>query len=85
MVRLILELVSRDNDVTEAARILYPSLGSSPLTLINVGFVLITLGQVSLVLLIGTLMFSPYVRTRNATLLNLLALTILVSVPPAIL
>jgi hypothetical protein len=82
---ITLRLFGRGNEVSEAARLLYPSLGPMPLVLINACFVLITLGQVSLILLLGTLLFSPYVRARNVTLLNLLALTILTSVPPGIL
>ncbi|KAI0690736.1 hypothetical protein BC835DRAFT_1417574 [Cytidiella melzeri] len=78
-------LATRANELVDEAKIIYPLLGPDPVALINADFVLVMLGQVSLVLLLGTLMFSPYVRSRNATLLNLLFLTVFVSVPPAIL
>ncbi|KAI0095238.1 hypothetical protein BDY19DRAFT_902221 [Irpex rosettiformis] len=76
---------ARANELVEESKSLYPLLGANPVALINANFILVTFGQVSLVLLLGTLFFSPYVRSRNATLLNLLALTIFQSVPPGIL
>lgn len=76
---------ARANEIVEESRVLYPLLGPNPVALINTNFILVTLGQVSLVLLLGTLFFAPHVRTRNATLLNLLAITIFQSVPPGIL
>lgn len=81
----ITSIVGRSSALTEAARIQYPLLGTNPIAFINTTFVFVTFGQVSLILLIGTLLFSPYVYKRNATLINLLALTVIASVPPAIL
>lgn len=69
----------------EGGQILYPHLGPHPIALINASFILVTLGQVCLTFLIGTLLFSPYVKKRNATLINLLVLTVFASVPPALL
>lgn len=48
-------------------------------------FVLVTLGQIVLSFLISTLFFAPSVLRRNATLRNLLVVTLLVSVPPSLL
>jgi len=77
-------LVARTN-TTEEARILYPLLGPDPVAFINATFVMVTVGQISLIFLLGTLLLSPYVQGRNLTMLNLLALTIFASIPPAIL
>ncbi|CAL1694360.1 unnamed protein product [Somion occarium] len=70
---------------TQAAKTMYPLLGPDPVTLINVCFIFVTLGDVLLLLLIGTLLFSNRVRRRNASLINLLVVTILCSIPPAML
>ncbi|KAI0347988.1 hypothetical protein BDW22DRAFT_40477 [Trametopsis cervina] len=81
----VAQLVARTNDLFVEAKALYPLLGPNPIALIDVSFILVTIGQVSLVLLLGTLLFSSNVRGRNLTLLNLLAITIFVSIPPALL
>ncbi|KAK7686640.1 hypothetical protein QCA50_010240 [Cerrena zonata] len=67
------------------ARDMYPLLGRSPMVLINFCFVLVTVGDILLILLLGTLLFSERVRRRNLSLINLLVVTIIASVPPALL
>ena len=69
----------------QEAKILYPNLGPNPIALVNASFILVTIGQVSLVFIIGTLLFSPYVKRRNITLINLLVVSVFVSIPPALL
>ena len=65
---------------------MYPLLGSNPIGVINACFILgMVLGDLLLILLLGTLLYSPRVRRRNATLINLLVVTILASVPPTLL
>ena len=65
---------------------MYPLLGSNPIGVINAFFILgMVLGDLLLILLLGTLLYSPRVRRRNATLINLLVVTILATVPPALL
>ena len=66
---------------------MYPLLGSNPMVIINVCFSLMAVGDMLLILLLGTLLWSPRarVRRRNASLINLLVVTILASVPPALL
>lgn len=70
---------------SEAVHDMYPLLGDNPMVLINFCFVFVALGDVLLVLLLATLLFSARVRRRNFTLINLLVVTILASVPPALL
>ena len=53
--------------------------------LLNACFVLVTLGQIALNFLIGTLLYSPQIRRRSVTTINLLLVTVLSSVPPALL
>ena len=66
---------------------MYPLLGSNPMVIINVCFSLMAVGDMLLILLLGTLLWSPRarVRRRNASLINLLMVTILATVPPALL
>ena len=66
---------------------MYPLLGSHPMVVIHTCFILMALGDMLLILLLGTLLCSPRarVRRRNASLINLLVVTILASVPPALL
>ncbi|THG99864.1 hypothetical protein EW026_g2572 [Hermanssonia centrifuga] len=64
---------------------MYSLLGPHPLVLINVSFFFVCLGQLSLILLLGTLCFSKHVLKRNATLINLLVVTAGVTVPGALL
>ena len=66
---------------------MYPLLGSHPMVVINTCFILMALGDMLLILLLGTLLWSPRarVRRRNASLINLLVVTILATVPPALL
>lgn len=52
---------------------------------LNAAFILVTLGQIALNLLIGTMLFSNQVRRRNVTVINLLLVTVLASIPPAFL
>lgn len=85
MIHYTSSFLVRADEIAQEALELYPLLGPNPLALINLNFILVTIGQVCLVFLVGTLLFSPYVRGRNATLLNLLVLTIFQSVPPGIL
>jgi len=63
----------------------YSLLGSNPVALIIACFTLDTLGQSSLIVLLATLLLSSNVRQRNATLINLLLVTVICSVPPALL
>ena len=55
------------------------------MVVINACFTLMALGDMLLILLLATLLWSPRVRKRNASLINLLVVTILVGVPPALL
>jgi len=64
---------------------IYPLLGPRPVVLINACFILDTIGQVALTILIATLVFSDRVRKRNASLISLLVVTVLCSIPPALL
>lgn len=73
------------NEYDIAANSMYPLLGAKPLVLIDFCFTIVALGDALLMLLLGTLLFSRRVRKRNVSLINLLAVTILASVPPALL
>ena len=55
------------------------------MVVINACFTLMALGDMLLILLLATLLWSPRVRKRNASFINLLVVTILVGVPPALL
>ena len=61
----------------DASMSMYPRLGRDPMALLNTLFVLLTTGQVLLTILFATIRFSKQVRKRNATMLNLLLVTIL--------
>ncbi|KAH8099735.1 hypothetical protein BXZ70DRAFT_940895 [Cristinia sonorae] len=63
----------------------YNLLGANPIALIVACFTLNTIGQAVIILLIATLLLSPNVRQRNATLVNLLVVTVICSVTPALL
>lgn len=72
-------------DLAQDAQAMYNLLGPQPMALINACFILVTIGQILLNLLLGTLLFSGRVRKRNATLINLLLVSVQVTVPPALL
>jgi hypothetical protein len=63
----------------------YSLLGPDPMVLLSTLFVLLTVGQVLLTLLITTLLLSKRVRRRNATLINLLLVCIASTIPPPLL
>lgn len=63
----------------------YTLLGSHPVALIISSFTFDTVGQSVLIVLLATLLLSPNVRPRNGTLINLLVVTLICSVPPALL
>ena len=63
----------------------YTLLGPHPVALIIASFILDTVGQAALILLLATVLFSTRVRQRNITLVNLLIVTVLCSFPPALL
>ena len=57
---------AQDADATTDDHSLYTLLGPNPLWLINACFILIAIGQLALMLLVVTFLFSPPVRRRNA-------------------
>lgn len=63
----------------------YPLLGPDPMALLNYLFVLLTVGQASLLLLLVTLLFSKRISKRNATMLNLVLVSIAATIPQPIL
>ncbi|KAI0081183.1 hypothetical protein K474DRAFT_1695307 [Panus rudis PR-1116 ss-1] len=74
-----------ESPAAHAVHNMYPFLGVNPTTLIFASFTITIVGDFLLVTLLATLMFGHGVRKRNATLLNLLAVSVLVSVPPELL
>lgn len=64
---------------------MYPLLGPDPMSLLTTLFVLLTVGQILITGLLMTLLLSKQVRKRNATLINLLVVTIVGAIPPALL
>lgn len=78
-------MVHYENSQPAQGAALYNFWGSNPIVSIVACFVLVTLGQIVLSFLISTLFFASSVVRRNATLRNLLVVTVLVSVPPSLL
>lgn len=64
---------------------IYPLLGGHPFDFLLACFILNAVGQCFLLLLTATLLFSNGIRKRNWTLINLLIVSILSSIPPSLL
>lgn len=60
-------------------------LGSDSQTLINATFALTTIGQIALLLLGATLLFSHGPQARRATLVNVVIVTLFSTIPPYLL
>ncbi|KAJ3482945.1 hypothetical protein NLI96_g6629 [Meripilus lineatus] len=60
---------------------MYPLFGRDPFAFLLACFVLNIIGQITLLALIVTFLFSKRIRKRNATLTNLLIVAVLASIP----
>lgn len=64
---------------------MYPLLGPDPMALLFSLFVLLSVGQAFLLFLLATLLFSKRIPKRNATMLNLVLVSIAATIPQPIL
>ncbi|KAI0361071.1 hypothetical protein OH77DRAFT_1585244 [Trametes cingulata] len=79
------ELTDADDAEHTLKHQMYKGLGDDPSVLINAAFALTTIGQLALLVLFLTLLFSSAVSKRNAMLLNVLAISFLGTIPHCLL
>ncbi len=76
---------SYNDSGASASLSMYEGLGSDSQTLINATFALTTIGQIALLLLGATLLFSHGPQARRATLVNVVIVTLFSTIPPYLL
>ena len=70
-----------DPSQDDPLRKMYPLFGRDPFAFLLACFVLNIIGQITLLALIITFLFSKRIRKRNGTLTNLLIVAVLASIP----